>query len=76
MPIGLPLMTYALYFWCNNEDGGTCAITSIPELPTLSSLYTHEALLVVFAWFIFQAILYIALPGPVSLGLNSSCLQS
>jgi hypothetical protein len=76
MPIGLPFMTYALYYWCNSQDG-TCNITSIPALPALKDLYTHEAFFVILAWFLFQAILYIALPGPVRrlVTLQAACIR-
>eukprot|EP00730_Choanoeca_flexa_P014898 TRINITY_DN6684_c0_g1_i1.p1 TRINITY_DN6684_c0_g1~~TRINITY_DN6684_c0_g1_i1.p1 ORF type:complete len:443 (+),score=82.67 TRINITY_DN6684_c0_g1_i1:56-1330(+) len=70
MPIGLPIMTYALYYFCNNQHGDSCAINVLPEIPSISDLYTHEALLIVLAWFFYQAVLYIVLPGPVHRGLK------
>eukprot|EP01094_Clydonella_sp_ATCC50884_P026021 TRINITY_DN7008_c0_g1_i2.p1 TRINITY_DN7008_c0_g1~~TRINITY_DN7008_c0_g1_i2.p1 ORF type:complete len:441 (+),score=98.36 TRINITY_DN7008_c0_g1_i2:59-1381(+) len=65
--LGLPLTVFALYFACNAH--GCLPLLSLHLLPQrlptdLSSWISLDALGVVVAWILFQAVLLLALPGP------------
>src|SRR5690348_8892537 len=63
MLVLLPLTTYGLYYICPGAEH--CTPFEIPPLPSLESLLTAKAAAVFVLWFLFQAILYIVLPGEV-----------
>lgn len=65
MVVGLPFITYALYFGCNGDH---CSVLEVPELPEAFP-WSTEAFLVVAGWFLFQVVLHAVLPGPVKQGL-------
>eukprot|EP00047_Mylnosiga_fluctuans_P002604 m.225158 g.225158 ORF g.225158 m.225158 type:complete len:423 (+) comp11222_c0_seq1:25-1293(+) len=67
MLLSLPLTTYALYFLCPNASH--CSILEVPPLPSLSSLFSLEAIGVFVAWFALQVLFYNVLPGDVGEGL-------
>ena len=68
MPLGLPVAVYGLYFMCNPTKGD-CSPFTWPTLPTAwDQLVSLEAVLVCLAWFAFQALLYMVVPGPVRAG--------
>eukprot|EP00053_Salpingoeca_punica_P006709 m.62944 g.62944 ORF g.62944 m.62944 type:complete len:418 (+) comp13819_c0_seq2:119-1372(+) len=66
IPIALPLVIYALYFVCRDPEH--CSL-EVPQLPELHTLFSLDAAAVVLAWFLFQAFLYVTVPGPVAKGL-------
>lgn len=63
----LPLTTYALYYFC--PSGERCTFFELPALPTLDEIFNLEACAVVVAWFLFQAFLYMVMPGGQGEGL-------
>lgn len=63
----LPLTTYALYFLC--PSAAHCSLFELPPLPSAGDLFNLEAFAVFLAWFAFQALLYVVLPGGEGEGL-------
>ncbi|KAH8831352.1 ERG4/ERG24 ergosterol biosynthesis protein [Flagelloscypha sp. PMI_526] len=75
--IGVPLVTYGLYFGCSEETGG-CPPTGVLDgsiLPKIQdtltsadfykSLWDTEATLMYFAWYMFCVVCWRILPGDV-----------
>ena len=73
MLILLPLTTYGLYFACPNGDH--CTVFDLPKIPDVHSLFSFNALAVFLAWFAFQAVLYIVVPGDSADGLPIERLE-
>lgn len=72
--IVLPLTTYGLYFACPDETH--CTVFQLPPLPDVSTLFSWNALGVFVAWFAFQCVLYICVPGEVAEGLPIPRLEN
>lgn len=61
----LPIVVYALYFVCNAENGDCSPFWLDFEQIANADYFSWRAFGVYVAWVAFQALLYIALPGPV-----------
>lgn len=68
--IGVPIMTYALYFGCSEATGGCPPPVSIPTVTDAlqswswwASLWDTEAALAYLAWYAFCVVAWAVLPG-------------
>ena len=67
MVLGLPFMTYALYFGCH---GSHCSVLEVPPLPTnVADLWSTKSAAIVAGWFLFQMLLHAILPATIKQGL-------
>lgn len=65
MTLGLPSVVLGLYAWCGKED---CSLRPYPTLPTLSDLWDPYAYIILVAWFLYQALIYLSPLGYVAGG--------
>jgi len=66
--IGLPTLVWAAAYYCN---GGMWphVPTKLPSLEDITSTFSWEAFAVYVAWWTFQAVLYLVVPGEMKEGL-------
>jgi hypothetical protein len=63
--VALPAMVYAFYFFCNGENRSCTFRNKDIKLPKMWRVYFNEGSLIVVAWIVFQAVLYLVPVGRV-----------
>ena len=68
--IGVPAMTYALYFGCSENHGGcpppidtSLILDSLSDLSWWKGLWDTQAAIAYFAWYAFVVVAWLILPG-------------
>lgn len=61
--LGLPLLVWAASYYCN-QNGWPVIPSALPMWDDIKGTWSNEVFLVYIAWFLFQVVLHLLVPGP------------
>lgn len=69
MLLGLPALVWAASFYCN-EKGWPALPLRLPTAADFAASFSWEAVKVYLAWFLFQMVLHLVVPGKMADGVQ------